>query len=413
MEAQILRRKLVKNESIIKNADIIIIGLQAWYTDIGCNCKSIAREFAKNNRVLYVNPPLDRKTILHQKNDVNIKKHLNIIDNNEEALIHVEKNIWNYYPNKILESINWIPATGIFSIINRINNRRFASDIKHAAEKLKFKDFIIFNDNDIFRSFYLKEFLNPKLYIYYSRDNLLGVDYWKKHGSKLEPQHIAKADIAIANSNYLTNYLLKYNVNSYYSGQGCNIELFDGKKDFAIPDEMKNIQKPVIGYVGALTSLRIDINVIKAIAKSHPDYSIVLVGPYDMLQEKSEIDHLHNVYFLGKKPIETLPAYIQSFDVCINPQAVNPITIGNYPLKIDEYLAMGKPVIATKTDAMKIFGDHVYLAERPEDYSPLIDKAIANDNDRLKTERMTLANIHTWENSVEKIYSAINKTLSN
>jgi glycosyltransferase involved in cell wall biosynthesis len=412
MKAQTLNRKL-GNQSIIKNADIIIIGLQGWYTDIGCNCKSIAREFAKNNRVLYVNPPLDRRTILHPENDKNIQKHLSIIDNKEESLIQVENNIWNYYPNKILESINWIPATGLFSIINKINNKRFAADIKHAAERLGFKDFIIFNDNDIFRSFYLKEFLNPKLYIYYSRDNLLGIDYWKKHGEKLEPQHIAKADIAIANSNYLTNYLLRYNINSHYSGQGCNIELFNGKKDFEMPEEMKEIPKPVIGYVGALTSLRIDVNVIKAIAKSHPDYSIVLVGPYGMMQKKSEVDNLANVYFLGKKPIETLPSYIQSFDVCINPQAINPITIGNYPLKIDEYLAMGKPVVATKTDAMMIFDDYVYLAEKPEDYPSLIDKALSSDNDQLKTERMILAGIHTWENSVEKIYSAINKTLSN
>ncbi|HYJ64846.1 MAG TPA: glycosyltransferase [Parafilimonas sp.] len=410
MEAQTLQKRI---KSVIKGADIIIIGLQAWYTDIGCNCKSIAREFAKTNRVLYVNPPLDRKTILNQRNDKNIQKHLSIIEKKEEALTEVETNIWNYYPNKILESINWIPATEIFSIINKINNKRFAADIKHAVKKLNFKDFIVFNDNDIFRSFYLKEFLNPKLYIYYSRDNLLGVNYWRKHGAKLEPQHIAKADIAIANSNYLTRYLLKYNINSHYSGQGCNVKLFDGKKNFTMPEEMKNISGPVIGYVGALTSLRIDVNVIKAIAKSHPDYSIVLVGPYDMLKEKSTIDCLPNVYFLGKKPIETLPSYIQYFDVCINPQAINPITIGNYPLKIDEYLAMGKPIVATKTDAMKIFGDYVYLAAKPEDYSSLIDEALANNSNQLKKERMTLSGLHTWENSVERIYSAINKTLSN
>lgn len=413
MEAQTLPKKSVKNRSIIKDADIIIIGLQAWYTDIICNCKSIAREFAKNNRVLYINPPLDRKTILQQKDDVNIQRHLGIINNKEESLIQVEENIWNYYPNTIIESINWIPFTSIFSVINKINNKRFAADIKNAAEKLGFKDFIIFNDNDIFRSFYLKEYLNPKLYIYYSRDNLLGVDYWKKHGSKLEPLHIAKADIAVANSNYLTNYLSSHNSNSHYSGQGCNIELFNGKKNFEVPSDLQNISRPIIGYVGAITSLRIDTDAIKLIAQSYSNYSIVLVGPYDMLQNKNELDQFSNIHFLGKKPIDSLPSYIQAFDVCINPQAVNPITIGNYPLKIDEYLSMGKPVVATKTDAMKIFGDYVYLAEKLQDYPALISKALSEDNASLKNERMLLASIHTWENSVEKIYSAINKTLSN
>ena len=412
IEIDTLPKKVIKNKSLVKGADIIIVGLQAWYTDIGCNCKSIAHEFAKNNRVLYINPPLDRKTIMHQKDDANIKKHLNIIHHNEEGLFKVENNIWNYYPSTKIESINWIPATSLFSIINKKNNKKFAADIKYAIDKLGFKDYIIFNDNDIFRCFYLKEMLKPKIYIYYSRDNLLGVDYWKKHGLSIEPKHIAKADIAVANSTYLTKYLRRYNSNAYYSGQGCNTELFNGGKNYSVPEDMQQFKGPVIGYIGAITSLRIDANVIKAIAQAHPDYNIVLVGPYEMFKEKEELDQFKNVHFLDKRSIETLPAYIQSFDVCINPQAINEITIGNYPLKIDEYLAMGKPVVATKTDAMEVFGDDVYLAGKPEDYAALINEALNSNNILLKQKRMKLAATHTWENTVEKIYAAINKTIS-
>lgn len=49
------------------NKDIIIVGQQAWDTDIGSNCKNIALEMSKNNRVLYVNSPLDRITLLRKK----------------------------------------------------------------------------------------------------------------------------------------------------------------------------------------------------------------------------------------------------------------------------------------------------------------------------------------------------------
>ena len=313
----------------------------------------------------------------------------------------------------IIESINWIPSTGIFSIVNKRNNKKFAADIKNAIDRLGFKDFIIFNDNDIFRSFYLKEFLNPKLYIYCNRDNLLGVDYWKKHGIELEPELIAKSDLTVANSHSLTDYSLKHNSNSYYFGMGCNIELFNGRKDFPLPDDMQNIPRPIIGYTGVLTSLRIDVDIIKAIAKANSSYSVVLVGPYDLLKEKSEIENFPNIYFLGKKPVDALPSYIQAFDVCINPQAINDITVVNYPLKIDEYLAMGKPVVATKTEAMEMFSDYIYLAEKPKDYPALIEEALVKDNYQLKEERMHLAASHTWEIAVEKIYSAINKTLAN
>ena len=405
--------KPIKKSPVIKGADIIIVSSQQWYTDIGSTCKNIAHEFARHNRVLYVNAPLDRKTVLYSKDDANIKRHLDIVNNKSETLFEVEKNIWNYYPTTKIESINWIPSTNIFSIINKRNNKKFAKDIKVAIDRLGFKDFIIFNDNDIFRSFYLKEFLKPKLYIYCNRDNLLGVDYWKKHGVQLEAELIAKSDLTVANSTSLTDYSLKHSRNSYYFGMGCNIELFNGRKQLDVPEDMKNIPHPIIGYVGVLTSLRIDVEIIKTIAKAFPNYSIALVGPYDLFKEKDQLDGFSNIYYLGKKPVSALPSYIQAIDVCLNPQAINDITIVNYPLKIDEYLAMGKPVVATRTDAMEMFRGHIFLPETPADYPQAIAEALATDNVALKEERVQLAESHTWEKAVERIYAAINKTLSN
>ncbi len=392
--------------------NFVIVGLQAWYTDIGSNCKSIAMELAKNHNVLYINMPLDRKTILNRHNDVNIQKHYDIIKNNKEDLYEVMPNLWNYYPHKVLESINWVPFTPIFSLLNRINGKRLAWDIENAVKKMGFQDYILFNDNDIFRSYYLKDFLNPQLYIYYSRDNLLGVDYWKKHGNTLEPKHIAKADIGMANSVYLTNYLKKYNSGSYYMGQGCNISLFDASKQYELPDDMKNIKGPIVGYVGAINSLRIDPEILVAIAKAKPEWSVVLVGPEDDFFSTHSLHEISNVYFLGKKPLDVLASYINAFDVCINPQLLNEITIGNYPLKVDEYLAMGKPVVATKTEAMQTFNGYAYMATKPEEYITLIENAIQENNDVLKKQRIAFAQTHTWENAVKEMFTAIDKKLS-
>ena len=60
------------------NRDIIVVGIQAWDIEIGSNCKNIAQELAKTNRVLYVNSPLDRITMFKQKNAEKIKKRINI-----------------------------------------------------------------------------------------------------------------------------------------------------------------------------------------------------------------------------------------------------------------------------------------------------------------------------------------------
>lgn len=396
--------------SLIRNRDIVIIGLQQWYTPIGSNCKNIALQFARNNRVLYVNSPLDRNTILRQKEDPDIAYHLKTLEKKEPAIVPVGDNIWTYYPSSILESINWLPFTLGFSLLNKRNNKRFASSIREAIEALGFSDIILFNDNDIFRGFYLKELLQPSTYIYYSRDYLLGVDYWKKHGQKLEPLHIAKADVAVANSSYLTDMLRKYNPNSYYIGQGCDLTLFDVTKEHERPADMARISGPVIGYVGSLNSLRLDLGIIAHIARQHPEWSVVLVGPEDKTFEQSILHQLPNVHFLGRKTLPELPAYIRAFDVCMNPQLVNEITIGNYPLKIDEYLALGKPVVATVTRTMEYFAAHTYLAQTADDYVALISKALSEDNATLREQRITFARSHTWENSVTALYEAILKS---
>lgn len=398
--------------SLIRNRDIVIIGLQQWYTPIGSNCKNIALQFARHNRVLYVNSPLDRRTILREKDDPNISYHLKTLQKKEPAIIPVGENLWSYYPSSVLESINWLPAKArpLFSWLNKRNNRKFAASIHEATTALGFSDLIIFNDNDIFRGFYMKELLKPAVYIYYSRDYLLGVDYWKKHGEKLEPQHIAKADVALANSTYLTDMLKKYNPNSFYVGQGCDLSLFDVTQQYAVPADVANIKGPRIGYVGALNALRLDPGIIEHIAREKKDWSIVLVGPEDEYFRQSVLHQLPNVHFLGRKELKELPAYIRAFDVCINPQQVNVLTVGNYPLKIDEYLALGKPVVATATRTMELFDSHTYLARNANEYVTLISRALSEDSPALQEERIAFARSHSWENSVTAIYEAILNT---
>ena len=161
----------------IRKRDIVVVGLQPWDVEIGSNCKNIALEFSKQNRVLYVNSPLDRITRMRSKNDPKIQKRINVINKKEDAIVKIADNLWNYYPDKMIESINWIKSHSIFNRLNKYNNKIFAGSIQRAIEKLGFRNIILFNDNDIFRSLYLKELLKPDKSVYYSRDYLLAVDY--------------------------------------------------------------------------------------------------------------------------------------------------------------------------------------------------------------------------------------------
>lgn len=398
---------MVQNSIIHK--DIVIVGQQAWDTDIGSNCKNIAIEMAKHNRVLYVNSALKRNAVLRKNKDTKTIKRLELLKTKQQNLIEVAPNIWNLYPDTILESVNFLPDNFLFDWFNKLNNKRFAASIQKALKHLNFNNFILFNDNDIYDSFYLKDYLKPDISIYYSRDYMLGTSFWRKHGNRLEPQLIAKSDLTVANSVYLANYCKKYNQKSFYVGQGCDFELFTHPENLKKPADITP-NKPIIGYVGYLSSLRLDLEIISFIATQKPDWNIVLVGPMDDDFLNSDLHSFKNISFLGQKPIEELPNYINCFDVCINPQKLNEVTIGNYPRKIDEYLALGKPVVATKTEAMETFSDYVYLAQDKLEYVNFITRALEDNNDSLKKQRIDFALSHTWENSVTEIYKAINQS---
>lgn len=391
---------------MIPGQDFIIVGQQAWDTEIGSNCKNIALEISKYNRVLYVNPPLDRITIFKKRQDEKVIKRKQMLRGKKSNLVNIEKNLWNLYPDCVLESINWIESHFIFDLFNWWNNKRYASSIIKAIKILGLKDYILFNDNDIFRSFYLKDFLCPKKSIYYSRDYMLGTKYWKHHGTKLEPKLIAKSDLCVANSSYLTNYCKRYNPQSYFVGQGCDLSTFTSIK-YQNLDDLQNIKRPIIGYVGTLASSRLDIQLLEFLAKTKPDLSIVLIGPEDTGFQKSNLYLFENIHFLGLKEASILPNYIQAMDVCINPQLVNEITIGNYPRKIDEYLALGKPIVAIATEAMQMFKRYVYLANNKEQFVQLIELALTENNFVKQQERMQFALSHSWENCVAEIYQVI------
>ncbi len=400
-----------KKVRMIKNQDIVVIGIQAWDIEIGSNCKNIALEFSKNNRVLYINPPLDRATLRREKHTEKVQKRIRIRDGKENGLVQIEENLWNLYPESMTESINWIPFHGLFKILNRRNSKIFSKDIQNAMEELGFEDILLFNDSSMFLGLHLKEFLVPKSYTYYMRDYLIKVPYWQRHGERIEPKVIAEADTVVNNSTLYAEYGQQYNPNSFMVGQGCDVTLFnDEKNEIPIPSEFGTIPKPILGYVGYLTSMRLDLELLEFLAKERKSWSIVLVGPEDEDFRNSGLHELDNVYFLGSKDASQLPAYVKGFDVAMNPQVVNDWTIGNYPRKIDEYLAMGKPTLATRTKAMEMFADYVYLGSSKEEYLQLAEKALAEHSQQLAEERIAFAKSHTWENNVLAIYEAIKKS---
>ncbi len=380
--------------------NFVFFSLQRILTDRDSTATNIAKELAKQHRVLYINPPIDRRTFYFKRSDKFVNDHIRLIrQRSDKSVMRISDNMWVLNPTTLIESINWIPNTDIFSYFNLQNNKRLSAEYTSVLKNLGFDQFILINDKDIYRSFHMKELLKPALNVYLDRDYIVAMQYWKKHGSKLEPLLMGKSDLVLCNSPGFTERAKRYNLNSYYIGNGCDTALFDSTKQYECPSDLKSLQsKPIIGYVGALVAFRLDIGLLLTIARSRPEWNLVLVGGQDAVFARSELHKLPNVYFLGKKNTTDVPAYLSHFDVCINPQLVNSITMDNYPLKIDEYLAMGRPVVAVRTQLMEqIFLPYVRLADNSADFIHEIEESLHDLQPDRVNGRVALARSHSWE----------------
>lgn len=368
--------------------DFIITSLQPWDSTFGGNAKDIAYELSRRHRVLYASPSCQGKGI---------------------RLLEIRERLWVLEYSISLLPVNKLPDGILFDTANRYNNRKIFQLVNQCAARLGFHDIIHFCDNDVYRSFYAREFLQASVYLYYRRDNLHPVSYWSRHIGRLEPLLIKKSDIVLCNSSELARYACAYKAASLVHdiGQGVDLSAYRPDLPHPVPPEYRHLPRPYIGYTGALTSNRLDVELLYRLATARPRYTFILIGQRDSVFLGHPLCALPNVYFPGLKPLEQMPACIQAMDVCLNPQLINEITIGNYPRKIDEYLAMGKPVVATRTRTMELFKGYVRLCSSPREYLAAIDEALADNSPQKQEQRIAFAHTHSWAHSVEKIYKSI------
>lgn len=394
-------------------ADFIITSLQSWDIEIGSTIKNTASEIAKKHRVLYVNPPMDIATRLHiaagrgQISPTN-RRQLEVVQGKSAPLRQIEENLWVLDCPFLIHSVGQLPIW-LFNSLNRQNCKRIGKWIVRQAGILGFKDYTHLIDTDLFRSLHLKEYIRPAISIYYRRDYVVGFPYWRKHGPRCEEMLVRRSDIVLANSSYFAEQLRPLNRHTYVLNTGVDLELYDAARHWDKPADMQDIPSPIVGYTGAIIESRLDSELLYDIARQLSDYSFVFVGPEDEHFKKHPLHKLQNVFFTGRKEVEELPQYIQHFDICINPQILNPITDGNYPLKIDEYLAMGKPIVATSTHTMRsVFAKHIHLAVSAEEWMMALKTAASEaGNQKLADDRIAFAHTHSWGHSVQTIYNAI------
>ena len=139
------------------------------------------------------------------------------------------------------------------------------------------------------------------------------------------------------------------------------------------PRDQAAIPHPRIGFYGVIDE-RFDVDLLGRLAALEPRCNFIIIGPVVKISEKT-LPQRKNIYYLGKKSYEELPAYLAGWDIAILPFAHNSATRFISPTKTPEYLAAGKPVISTGIrDVVRPYGERglISIANTPEDFSRAI-----------------------------------------
>jgi len=234
---------------------------------------------------------------------------------------------------------------------------------------------------------------------------------------KIEEYLTRKADVVFATTESLTKKLSKYNMNTHFTPNVGDFDRFKNtrKYKYKIPEDLKKIPPPRIGFIGAIDPYKFDINLVKRVAQDHPNYSFVIIGPSGLKDDDVELglEKLNNVYYLGSKPYKDKKHYMAGFSVDIIPYVLNDYTInGCFPVKFHDSLAAGMPLVVTDLPSYAPFEDVCYISKSYEEFSKNIKRALDEDSLGKIKERQRVAKKHSWDNKVEKMVGLINDALT-
>lgn len=110
---------------------------------------------------------------------------------------------------------------------------------------------------------------------------------------------------------------------------------------------------------------------------------------------------------LGQRPYEQIPFYGKCFDVAIMPWKQNRWIQGCNPIKLKEYLALGRPVVSTPFPELLKYREVVYTAKSPAEFAACIERALTDDNaDRIVARRKKVQN-SSWDNKAEIVLALV------
>lgn len=378
---------MYKIEPLKKN--IVMISTTNWNSKLWFRRQHFAHRFARSGwKVLYVNPSFTFMRPFHKNKTQGLKPSMLF---SFLADRQIDNNL------KVITLPPGIPFEGRIPMIKNIDKKISGFYIEQKARQF-FKNepyvLICYNPFDVYLSM-----KNSSLLIYECVDDYTGDPgffHIRNEVCAAESLLMKKADIVTATASSLREKKQRWNNNITIVPNGVDFSQFQNIiSENTIPADIAHIKPPVVMYIGAIYDW-FNFPLVKKICDTHPEWSVVLIGP-DKILSKQIMPK--NLYYLGTKDWKELPGYLKAADVGIIPFIENEYIQNINPLKLYDYFAAGLSCVSSFMYEIKKYEEPYILeiAQNDDDFIKAIERNIGKKEMKLN-KKISIAKRHSWDN---------------
>jgi glycosyltransferase involved in cell wall biosynthesis len=390
-----------KEAEVLTGHNIVYFGPEKW-DGLWRNRHQLMARFARSNKVLYVEPMRYLHVARQQWSNGTLRLRDSLARVKGGRVTKVRENLYTYHDPIIAPIFRSFPFKNITLSLWKML-------LGLTLRRLNFNHPIIWLSRPSMINL-IKEF-DEKLLIYHVVDEYKGYvsveATRRKQLEALERKMLTKADMVIVVSSNLFQSKRPFNEHTYMVPNGVDYQAYDRalQSGDPLPSDIAQLPRPIIGYSGLISS-RLDLDLLHHLAISRPDWSIALIGAIHSrygAPALRQLMEMKNVYFLGRKEVKLVPYYLKAFDVCLIPYALGEETQNADPLKLYEYMALGRPIVTTNFSAARQFQKIVRIADSKEEFLHHIEDVLSEPDELLLLRGRQIAAENTWEDRVAQL----------
>ena len=303
--------------------------------------------------------------------------------------------------------VNWMPAFW-HDYFMKWNTRRLLTSLRKAMQKVSTKRPLVINSFNPVWGVPMLGQLNEWGTIYYCYDEITAGKWIAKHGTRYEREYLPKVDAVVTTSVTLQSAKGQLQPNSFCVKNGANYALFSEARQLALTTDRS---KKIVGYLGTADD-RLNLDLLEYCLKSLPDVTFQFIGRVTDSIVTDRLSQYSNAEFIKSVPAHELPPFMAKLHAGIIPFQCNEHTYTIYPLKINEYLAAGLPVISTRFSILDDFEGVINLTNDPTEFVESIRSVITSVSPDRIEQFVRTAEANSWEHRAlefEEVIRQVNR----